>query len=37
MTGLDVKDIQFRVVDIMTPEEFERNSKEAAKKSNPPA
>lgn len=35
MTGLDVKDIQFRVVDIMTPEEFERNSKEAAKKATP--
>ena len=37
MTGLDVKDIQFRVVDIMTPEEFERNSKEATKKATPHA
>ena len=37
MTGLDVKDIQFRVVDIMTPEEFERNSKEATKKATPQA
>ncbi|MDO4280581.1 MAG: Asp23/Gls24 family envelope stress response protein [Peptococcaceae bacterium] len=32
MTGLEVRDIQFRVVDVMTREEFERSSKEAAKK-----
>lgn len=30
MTGLDVKDIQFRIVDVMTREEYERTSKEAA-------
>lgn len=32
MTGLEVKNIQFRVVDVMTSEEFERNRKESAKK-----
>lgn len=30
MTGLDVRDINFRVVNIMTREEFERDSKKAA-------
>lgn len=30
MTGLDVRDINFRVVDVMTREEFERDSKKAA-------
>ncbi len=29
MTGLDVRDINFRVVDVMTKEEFERASKKA--------
>lgn len=29
MTGLDVRDIDFRVVDVMTKEEFERASKKA--------
>ena len=29
MTGLDVRDIQFRVVNVMTREEFERDSKKA--------
>lgn len=32
MTGLDVKDIQFRIVDVMTQEEFDRSSREVAKK-----
>lgn len=30
MTGLEVRDINFRVVDVMTREEFERDSKKAA-------
>ena len=30
MTGLEVHDINFRVVDVMTREEFERDSKKAA-------
>lgn len=30
MTGLDVNDINFRIVDVMTREEFERDSKKAA-------
>lgn len=30
MTGLDVHDINFRIVDVMTREEFERDSKKAA-------
>ncbi len=29
MTGLDVRDINFRVVDVMTKEEFERDKKKA--------
>lgn len=29
MTGLEVRDINFRVVDVMTKEEFERDSKKA--------
>lgn len=29
MTGLDVRDINFRVVDVMTKDEFERASKKA--------
>ena len=30
MTGLEVRDINFRVVDVMSREEFERDSKKAA-------
>ncbi len=33
MTGLDVRDIQFRVVDVMTREEFERDTKKAQQQS----
>ena len=33
MTGLDVRDIQFRVVDVMTREEFERDTKKAHQQS----
>ena len=29
MTGLDVRDINFRVVDVMTKDEFERDKKKA--------
>ena len=35
MTGLEVRDINFRVVDVMTREEFERDRKKAAQNQQP--